>query len=108
MTEIKRPNDLARIRRRNQAVFDIWSIIHLATGILLGWVMSPFIALLLMVLWEPLEVLVLSPLLAKRNIIFGRESLQNSLSDIFFDALGVGLGYWLLANLFSPPFYLNI
>lgn len=108
MAKTKRSKDFARKHRRNQSVFDIWSIIHLVTGIFLGWLMSPFIALLLMVLWEPLEVLVLSPLLAKRNIIFGRESLQNSLSDIFFDALGVGLGYWLLANLFSPPFYLNM
>ena len=108
MAKTERSNDLALIRRRNQAVFDVWSIIHLATGVLLGWIMSPFIALLLMVLWEPFEVLILSPMLAKRNIIFGRESLQNSLSDIFFDALGVGLGFWLLANLFSPPFYLNI
>lgn len=93
--------------RRNGALFDIWSVIHLLSGILLGWVMAPFIALLIMVLWEPLEILVLSPILAKQGIIFGRESLQNSLSDIFFDVLGVAIGYWLVLSLAQPPFYIN-
>lgn len=79
---------------------------HIITGIFLGWVMNPFVALSIMVVWEPLEVLVLSPFLAKRGIVFGQESLKNSLSDIFFDVVGVALGYILLEALISPPFYL--
>lgn len=96
---------LAR-HRRNDALFDLWSIVHLVTGIALGWVMDPFVALLAMVLWEPLEILVLSPLLARWNILFGHESLRNSLSDIAFDGAGVALGYWVLTPLVAPPFHL--
>lgn len=87
-------------------MFDIWSVVHWVTGIAFGWLMDPFVGLLIMVLWEPLEVLVLSPLLARWNILFGHESLRNSLSDIFFDAAGVAVGYWGLRALFEPPFEL--
>jgi hypothetical protein len=92
--------------RRNGNLFDRWSIVHLLTGVVMGWVMAPFVAVSLMVLWEPLEILVLSPLLARRGIAFGYESLRNSLSDIFFDVVGVALGTWLLSSLAVPPFHL--
>ncbi len=78
----------------------------MVTGIAMGWVMRPFVALSIMVLWEPLEILVLSPLLSRVDIKFGYESLRNSLSDIFFDVLGVALGAWVLTSLASPPFHL--
>jgi len=91
--------------RRNGALFDTWSLVHLATGVALGWVMRPFVALSIMVLWEPLEILILSPLLARVGIKFGYESLRNSLSDILFDVIGVTLGAWLLTNLAAPPFH---
>jgi hypothetical protein len=90
---------------RNDKLFDLWSIVHLATGILAGWVMAPFVALLIMVLWEPLEILVLSKFLARFHILFGHETLRNSLSDIAFDGLGVSLGYWGLTALAKPPFH---
>lgn len=92
--------------RRNDALFDGWSIVHICTGVAMGWVMPPFVALLLMVLWEPLEILILSPLLARYGITFGFESLRNSLSDIFFDSIGVLAGAYLLTQLVLPPFYL--
>ncbi|MEO6761717.1 MAG: hypothetical protein ABI220_05115 [Candidatus Saccharimonadales bacterium] len=92
--------------RRNDSLVDPWSLVHVITGVLLGWVMSPFVALLLMVLWEPLEILVLSPFLARFGITFGLETIRNSLSDIVFDCLGVALGYWLLSALITPPFNL--
>ncbi|HUR25777.1 MAG TPA: hypothetical protein VM327_07180 [Candidatus Thermoplasmatota archaeon] len=95
---------LAR-HRRNDALFDIWSLVHLATGIAMAWVMAPFVALLIMVLWEPLEILVLSPFLARFGILFGHESLRNSLSDIVFDCVGVALGVWVLTPLAAPPFH---
>lgn len=78
----------------------------MCTGILMGWTMSPFVALVLMVLWEPLEILVLSPLLAKVNIEFGYETLRNSLSDIVFDTIGVVIGAYALTSLVDPPFHL--
>lgn len=96
---------LAR-HRRNTALFDVWSLVHLATGILGGWLMDPFVALLVMVLWEPLEILVLSPFLARFQILFGHESLRNSLSDIFFDGVGVAVGFWALRAIVDPPFVL--
>lgn len=92
--------------RRNDALFDLWSLTHIVWAMLLAWVMSPFIALMIMVLWEPLEILVLSPLLARYGIEFGYESLRNSLSDILFDVVGVVLGVLVLSPLIDPPFRL--
>lgn len=92
--------------KRNDALFDRWSVVHLVTGLGLGWIMQPLVAVGLMILWEPLEILVLSPLLARSGIVFGHETWRNSLSDIFFNVLGVGLGVWLLTSLASPPFHI--
>lgn len=91
--------------KRNGNLFDRWSIVHLVTGIIMGWVMQPFVALSIMVLWEPLEILVLSPVLDRFGIVFGYESIRNSLSDIFFDVIGVALGAWLLSAIATPPFH---
>ncbi|MBW3568953.1 hypothetical protein KY385_02370 [Candidatus Parcubacteria bacterium] len=92
--------------RRNDALVDIWSLSHIVWAMLLAWVMSPLIALTIMVLWEPLEVLVLSPLLARYGFVFGFESVRNSLSDILFDVIGVFLGAFVLAKYVEPPFFL--
>lgn len=75
-------------------------------GVLLGWIMSPFYALAILVLWEPLEVLILSPLLGKIGITFGYESIRNSLSDIVFDTVGVIIGAYIIGHLFDPPIFL--
>jgi hypothetical protein len=98
--------DFLAKHRRNTALFDVWSLVHLVTGLAVGWLMDPFVGLLIMVLWEPLEILVLSPILARYEILFGHESLRNSLSDIFFDGVGVAAGYWGLRALLDPPFHL--
>lgn len=92
--------------RRNDALYDGWSILHVLWAMGLAWIMSPFIALAIMVLWEPLEILILSPLLAKYGIVFGFESIRNSLSDIFFDVVGVFIGVYVLSRFFEPPFFL--
>jgi hypothetical protein len=97
---------MTTVPRRNNKLYDKWSLVHLLTGIILGWVMDPFVALSIMVLWEPLEILVLSPLLARRGTIFGYETLRNSLSDIVFNIIGVALGTWALTTLSVPPFHL--
>ena len=68
--------------------------------------MSPFFALVILVLWEPVEIFILSPLLAKRGINFGYESIRNSLSDIVFDIMGVIFGAYVLAQLHTPPLHL--
>ncbi|HVW22894.1 MAG TPA: hypothetical protein VHB51_00145 [Candidatus Saccharimonadales bacterium] len=91
---------------RNDAWFDIWSLVHLVTGVIFGWIMAPFVALAIMIVWEPIEILGLSPLLARSHIHFGYETFRNSLSDIVVDVAGVALGYYLLLNLAVPPFHL--
>ena len=93
-------------KTRNDALVDWWSAVHVVTGIGLAWIMHPALALAIMVAWEPLEIFILSPLLAKIGITFGYETLKNSLSDIFFDIVGVAIGYLLVARIFEPPFYL--
>lgn len=91
--------------RRNDTLIDGWSGVHLIVGVWVGWLMDPFIGLMLMVLWEPLEILVLNPLADRLfGIEFGFETLRNAMSDIVFDAVGVALGYWALRAWVDPPF----
>ncbi len=91
---------------RNKNLFDGWSTVHLTIGILMGWLMAPFFALLIMTLWEPFEIFVLSPLLRRFGINFGYESIQNSLSDILFNTVGVTLGAFVLGAMVAPPLHL--
>ncbi len=95
-----------KLHSRNKNLFDKWSIMHLSIGVCLGWVMTPFVALALMTLWEPFEIFVLSPVLKRFGIIFGFESIQNSLSDVFFNTAGVTIGAFVLGAAVSPPFYI--
>lgn len=88
---------MPRKHNRNNSIFDIWSIVHLLTGILFGLLINPWLAFVLMVAWEPLEIFVLSPLLAKYGIDFGYETWRNSLSDIVFDAIGILIGYTIVS-----------
>jgi multisubunit Na+/H+ antiporter MnhB subunit len=93
--------------RRNDALFDTWSVIHFMTGVLLGWIMDPFVALAIMVLWEPFERFLLSVFLKRYfDITFGFESVRNSLSDIVVDTAGVIVGYLIVRALIEPPFVL--
>ncbi len=85
---------------RNDKLFDGWSIVHVITSILFTLTFGPKIALIVVFLWEPLEIYLLSPLLAKIDVRFGDETLKNSLSDLVFDAVGVGVGYLLLRYTF--------
>jgi CBS domain containing-hemolysin-like protein len=97
--------EFLQARPRNDRFFDIWSLGHLTLGIVGGWVMDPLVALLALVVWEPLEILVLSPFLARFGIEFGHETLRNSLSDIAFDSLGIAIGFWGLTAIADPPFH---
>lgn len=77
---------------RNATYMDWWSVTHIVWGIVLAVFLGPFWALVLMVLWEPFEILVGSPIAARFGIEFGHETLRNSLMDIVFDVVGVLLG----------------
>lgn len=83
--------------KRNSSLIDPWSFMHLASGVALGWLIDPFWALVLLIAWEPFEILFLGPALYKwKGIDFGYEDWRNSISDIVFDALGVAIGAYLL------------
>lgn len=79
---------------RNNAFFDKWSIVHLFSAAALTLIFGASWAFVITVLWEPLELFILSPILAKLGILFGHETIRNSLSDIVFDAIGVGI--WII------------
>ena len=72
------------------------------TGILIGWTINPLVALILVALYEPIEVFAVSPFLMKRGVIFGYEALPNSLSDIFFGAIGIVIGFLFAQHLGHP------
>lgn len=94
-------------KRRNDTLMDLWSWAHFLSGLVLGWIMLPFWALTILIAWEPIEVLVLSPLLWKyAGMEFGFETLRNVLSDILFDTAGVAVGAFVLRALVAPPFIL--
>ena len=76
-------------RTRNNKLIDSWSLVHAVVSAGLALWLGPWVALVIATLWEPLEIFVLSPLLAKIGITFGYESLKNSLSDIVFNCLGI-------------------
>lgn len=91
---------------RNNQLLDGWSLVHCLTGVFMGWVMPPQVALILMAAWEPFEIFVISPIVARWGIVFGHETLKNSLSDIIADTLGIIIGAFLLTRFIDPPFYL--
>ena len=74
---------------RNNSFFDKWSIVHLFSAAALTLIFGASWAFVITVLWEPLELFILSPILAKLGILFGHETIRNSLSDVVFDAIGV-------------------
>lgn len=94
-----------RSKDRNDKLFDLWSLTHIAWGILLGWLMAPLLAITLLALWEPIETRVLSPLFHRYGIEFGFESIRNSLSDIFFGVIGVIIGVYVIGHYITPPFH---
>lgn len=82
---------------RNDRWIDIWSFTHLGWGIALGAIMDPFWALVLLIAWEPLEILVLGPVVHRvTKLRFGHESWKNSMTDVWVDAAGVAVGAFLL------------
>ncbi len=81
---------------------DVWSATHVAWGIVLTPLLGPWWALLLLAVWEPVEIFVVSPLLARFGIDFGRESFVNSVSDLAFDAIGVAIGWYVVLPLWDP------
>lgn len=93
--------------RRNDRLIDVWSGVHVVTAMAMGWVMDPFVALVILILYEPLEIFILCPISMRLfDYPFGYESWRNSFSDIVFDAVGVAIGYLGLTAVHAPPFHL--
>ena len=83
---------------KNKKLIDLWSLTHILWGAFLTWLLGPWIALLIMVLWEPFEVKLLGPFLMKHcGVVFGNEGWQNSASDIVMDIIGILFSiYWVI------------
>lgn len=89
-------------RVRNNRLFDIWSLAHVAWGLGLGIFLGPWWAFGILVAWEPFEILLLGPWLARWGIPFGHETWRNSLSDVVFDGLGAGLAFVAVLPAWNP------
>ncbi len=89
-------------RLRNNDLIDIWSVAHVAWGVGLTIVFGPLWAIIFLVAWEPFEIFLLGPTLARHGIPFGHETWRNSLSDMFFDAAGAALGFLIVVRLWDP------
>lgn len=97
--------DKVSLGPRNNALFDAWSVVHFTVGLGAAWVVHPVLAWIVMALWEPFEIFVISPLVHRiAGFEFGHESWRNSLSDIGFNTLGVLAGFFVLRRLVEPPF----
>ncbi len=84
-------------RDRNGKLVDLWSLMHFASGIISVAFLPAWIAFILLAAWEPLENFIISPIAWRYfKINFGHESLQNAISDIVFDALGISFGLLLI------------
>jgi hypothetical protein len=101
----KKPADARAGLLPNKKLYDKWSLIHIGTGIFMGWLLAPMVAIIIMACYEPIEVKLISPFAGRHGIVFGYEAWQNSLSDIFFDGVGILIGTWLLTHLVAPPFH---
>ncbi len=83
----------------NDLFVDKWSFIHVPSGGVLTILFGPIIAFITTTLGKPSEVLVISPMLMKRNIVFGHESLRNSISDLVFNTVGIILALIILESM---------
>ena len=81
---------------RNDKLIDRWSLVHVGSSAVLTWLIGPIAALLVVTSWEPLEIFVISPLLARHGIVFGNETWRNSLSDVIFNGLGITAAVFIL------------
>ena len=89
-------------RPRNDRLVDKWSFTHIAWGIVLTIALGPVLAFLILLAWEPFEVLVLSPVAARVGVDFGHEHWRNSLSDIAFNGIGVGAAWIFILPAWNP------
>jgi len=81
---------------RNNSIVDPWSFIHLFTSAALTLLFGPIAALVVVTLWEPVEIFVISPLVARRfGVLFGHETALNSVSDMAFNLLGILLAMYV-------------
>ena len=82
---------------RNGSLVDVWSFVHVGASALIAFLVGPLLAIVVTFAWEPLENFVISPLLGKFGILFGHETLKNSLSDLVFNAIGITMAYIFMA-----------
>jgi hypothetical protein len=89
-------------RVRNNALLDVWSASHFAWGVALAILLGPFWAVAILIAWEPFEIFLLGPTLARRGIPFGHETWRNSVSDMLVDIAGAATAFFLVLPFWDP------
>jgi hypothetical protein len=89
-------------RVRNNELFDIWSAAHFVWGLALAVLLGPLWSIVIMIAWEPFEILLLGPTLARWGIAFGHETWRNSVSDMVFDVAGAIAAFFLVLPYWDP------
>lgn len=89
-------------RVRNNDLVDMWSTAHFLWGVVLTIFLGPFWAVGILIAWEPFEILLMGPTLARWGIPFGHETWRNSVSDILFDAAGAATAYFFILHHWDP------
>lgn len=92
---------LAR-RVRNERYVDWWSATHFGWAVVLGLLVGPLWAFAILVVWEPVEIFILGPLISRQGVAFGHEGWRNALSDIVFDGAGAIVAYAVARTLWDP------
>lgn len=87
--------------RAQDAYVDRWTPVHFLIGAALGVVFPEFWVLLVLVMWEPFVLLVLSPRLKGPKLLMqstqlSGPTLRNVLVDLVADVAGVIVGAYLL------------
>lgn len=89
-------------RVRNDSIIDPWSAAHFLWGVVLAIALGPVWAVAILVAWEPFEIFLLGPTLARWGIPFGHETWRNSISDMMFDAAGAVAAFFLILPYWDP------
>lgn len=91
--------------RATDPYVDAWTPMHFLVGAFLGILLHEFLALILLVLWEPFVLMVLAPRIQRGRWgwIDGTQlagpTLRNVLVDLVADVTGVMVGAFLLRRL---------
>lgn len=88
--------------RRNNRLIDPWTFVHVVAGAAATLVVDPVAAFLILAVYEPVEIFLISPLMWEIGIEFGYETWRNALVDVIFNGVGVLLGWYVILPRWNP------